>query len=221
MKFYYTLAARTSSSFHLQIDARRIPSSATNIVARLNAGAARKIVITAHIDAYEGSPGGSDNGSGIVILLLCAEMLSSYSGENCIEITALNGEDHYSAGGQMDYLRRYGNEFPAMLLAVNMDGVGYKQGRSSYSFYECSPQLQKKTKDAFRRFGGLVLGEQWFSGDHMIFVQNRIPSIAFTSEYMPELLRSVTHTTADTPDIIDCHKLVEIAKSLNALVRSL
>ena len=145
------LAAIQGDSFRLKIDASRLPSSATNVVARLNAGAARKIVITAHIDAYEDSPGASDNASGIVVLLLCAEMLSNYRGENCIEIVALNGEDHYSAGGQMDYLKRYGGEFPGVLLAVNVDDVGYKQGRSSYSFYECSPQLEKRAEHVFRR----------------------------------------------------------------------
>ncbi len=215
------LAAMQGDPFRLRIDASRLPSSATNIIAKLNGGARGKVVITAHIDAYEDSPGASDNASGIVVLLLCAEMLSNYQGEHCIEIAALNGEDHYSAAGQMDYLKRYGGEFPGVLLAVNVDDVGYKQGRSSYSFYECSPQLEKKAEDAFQRFDSLARGEQWFNGDHMIFVQSGVPSVAFTAECMPELMRTVTHTSSDTPDIVDCHKLVEVAESLNALVRAL
>ncbi len=214
------IAARQGDSFQLKIDASRFPSSATNIIARLNPGAAKKIVITAHIDAYEGSIGASDNASGVVVLLLCAEMLSNYRGENCIEIATLNGEDHYSAGGQMDYLKRYGSEFPNVLLAVNIDDVGYKKGRSAYSFYECPLLLEEKAQDVFRRFNGLVPGEPWFNGDHMIFVQSRVPAVAFTSECMHELMATVTHTSADTPDIIDCQKLVEVAESLNALVRS-
>lgn len=214
------LAARKGGLFRLKIDASRLPSSATNIIARLNSDASQKIVITAHIDAYEDTRGASDNASGVVILLLVAEMLSDYCGENCIEIAALNGEDHYSAAGQMDYLERYGGEIPGVLLAVNVDDVGYKQGRSSYSFYECTPQLEKKVEGIFRSFDGLFRGEQWFNGDHMIFVQNQVPSVAFTSECMMELMRTVTHTSSDTPDIIDCQRLVEVAKSLNALVRS-
>ena len=213
-------SARQGDLFRLKIDAGRLPSSATNIIARLNRDASKKIVITAHIDAYEDAPGASDNASGIVVLLLVAEMLSDYCGGNCIEIAALNGEDHYSVGGQMDYLKRYGGEISGVLLAVNVDDVGYKQGRSSYSFYECTPQLERKVEDVFRHFDGLVRGEPWFNGDHMIFVQNQVPSVAFTSECMMELMRTVTHTSSDTPDIIDCQKLVEVAKSLNALMRS-
>lgn len=216
-----TLAARQVDVFRLRIDARRLPSSATNVIARLNLGAARKIVITAHIDAYEDSPGASDNASGTVVLLLCAEMLSDYRGEHCIEIAALNGEDHYSAGGQMDYLQRYGDEFPDILLTINVDDVGYEQGRTSYSLYECAPQLETRTEQVFERFDGLIRGEQWFNGDHMIFVQSGVSSVAFTSECMPELMRTVTHTSADTPDILDCYKLVDVAAALNDLVRSL
>jgi aminopeptidase YwaD len=215
------LAGMQGESLRLRIDASRLPSSASNVVAKLNSNASRKIVITAHIDAYEDSPGASDNASGTVVLLLCAEMLSDYRGEHCIEIVALNGEDHYSAGGQMDYLKRYAGEFPRILLAVNVDGVGYTDGKSSYSLYECSPQLEKRAEDVFRRFDGLARGAQWFSGDHMIFVQSGVPSVAFTAECMPALMRTVTHTSSDTPDIIDCHKLVEVAESLDALVRSL
>ncbi len=215
------LAKRHGKEFRLVINSVRLPSSATNVVARLNQGADTKIVITAHIDAYEGSPGASDNASGTVVLMLLAEMLSNYRGEHGIEIVAINGEDHYSAGGEMDYLKRYGGEFEKIVLAVNIDDVGYQRGRSAYSFYECTPQLEKKVEGVFMDFDGLVRGEPWFNGDHMIFVQSRVPSIAFTSECMPELMRTVTHTSLDKPELIDSDKLVELAASLDALVRSL
>lgn len=215
------VATLEGEAVHLRIDARRLRSSASNVIARTEQKAGNRIVITAHIDAYEDVPGASDNASGTVVLLLLAEMLSDYRGSIGIEFAALNGEDHYSAGGQMDYLRRYGTEFPGILLAVNVDDVGFRQGRTSYSFYECSQQLENKIENVLRHFDDLVRGAQWFNGDHMIFVQNRVPSVAFTSECMAELMRTVTHTPSDTPDILDCHKLVGVAESLNALVRSL
>jgi aminopeptidase YwaD len=215
------LARLQNQPFHLKIDSRRLPSYATSVIARLNQGTKDKIVITAHIDAYEDTPGALDNASGTVVLLLLAEMLSDYQGNNGIEIVALNGEDHYSAGGQMDYLNRYGGEFPGIRLVVNLDDLGYQHGRSSYSFYEVAPGLEVKVEEVFRDFAGLVRGDQWFNGDHMVFTQKGVPAVAFTSETMSELMRTVTHTSADTPDIIDCNKLVEVAKSLDALVRSL
>ena len=215
------LAKLEGELFHLRIDARRIPSRATNVIARLNPETEKKIVITAHIDAYEETPGAADNASGTVVLLLLAEMLAGHQGRYGIEIASLNGEDHYSVGGQMDYLRRYGSEFSTILLGVNVDDVGFVRGRASYSFYECEPKLEQAVESVLWKFEGLIRGESWFNGDHMIFVQNGVPSIAITAEYMPELMRTVTHTAADKPEIIDCLKLVEVAQGLNALVRSL
>jgi aminopeptidase YwaD len=55
----------------------------------------------------------------------------------------------------------------------------------------------------------------------MIFVQAGRPALAFTSEKASGLLSTVTHSAADTPDKVDCCKLVEIAQSLGSLIRHL
>ena len=177
-----------------------------------------KIVITAHIDAYENTPGACDNASGTVVLLLLAEMLSDYRGKMGIEITALNGEDHYSAGGQMDYLKRYGKDFDSIVIVINIDDVGYKKGNSAYSYYECTGDIKQKANNVFGDFDGIVEGESWFNGDHMVFVQGGKASIAFTAEKVSELMATVTHTLQDTPDIIDSAKLVEVALALKSLI---
>ena len=205
--------------FQLKIDGRRIPSSATNVIARKNPDAAEKIVVTAHIDAYEDSPGASDNASGTAVLLLLAEMLGDYRGEKGIEIAAFNGEDHYSVGGQMDYLTRYGDDLNTIALAINVDDVGYRKGKSAYSFYDCSPRIQYVAEESFQGFDGLVKGEQWFNGDHMIFVQSEVAALAVTSDRISELMMTVTHTPLDTLDIVDSHKLVELASALNHFIR--
>jgi len=216
-----TLAPLQGDTFRLAIDARRLPATGSNVIARLNPGAARKIVLTAHLDAYDDSPGALDDAAGVVVLMLCAEMLAGGAGPHGIEIVAINGEDHYSAGGEMDYLARYGESLPAVLLNVNVDDVGYREGASVYSFYECSPELEALAESVFARFDGLARGEPWYMGDHMVFVQKGIPAIALTAERMPELMRTVTHTAADTPDLVDAAKLVEVAEAIAALVRAL
>jgi aminopeptidase YwaD len=215
------ILADSSNLFHLLIESQRIKSSANNIIARINPTASTKIVVTAHIDAYEDSPGASDNASGTVVLLLLAEMLSGYEGDRGVEIAAFNGEDHYSVGGQMDYLARYGSEFGKILVVINVDDVGYVRGRSAYSTYGLAPDVQKKTDTVFEEFDGIIEGEPWFNGDHMIFVQSEVPAIAFTAELMPELMKTITHTSADTPDKVDPDRLVEVARALESLVRRL
>ena len=212
------ILADSANLSHMLIESQRIKSSANNVIARINPTASTKIVVTAHIDAYEDSPGASDNASGTVVLLLLAEMLSGYEGDRGVEIAAFNGEDHYSVGGQMDYLARYGGEFGKILVLINVDDVGYVKGRSAYSTYGLALDVQKKTDTVFDEFDGIVEGEPWFNGDHMIFVQNEVPAIAFTAELMPELMRTITHTSADTPDKVDPVRLVEVARALESLI---
>lgn len=215
------IAALPDVPVHLRIDAARLPSRAANVTAGLNMEKAGKIVLTAHIDAYEATPGALDNASGTAVLLLAAEMLADYRGNCRLEILALNGEDHYSAAGQMDYLKRYGNDLPKVAAVINIDDVGFKTGGSAYSCYGCPRELETMAEQVFRKYPGLKRGAEWFNGDHMAFVQNGVPAIAITAEAMEELMRTVTHTGTDTPDLINCHKLVEIARALNELVRAL
>ncbi|MDD5556119.1 MAG: M28 family peptidase [bacterium] len=213
--------AAAGGTCRLRIDGRRLPSKAWNVVARKRPRAAEKIVVCAHIDAKEGTPGASDNAAGTVVLLLLAEMLARYDGAAGLEIVALNGEDNYSAGGQMDYLRRYGGEFDRIRAAVNVDDVGYVRGRSAYSLYGCPAAVARAARRAFGARAGIVEGEPWHQGDHMLFVQKGRPAIALTAERMRELMARFTHTPADTPAIVDCGRLVEVAEALRDFVLEL
>ena len=95
----------------------------------------------------ENTLGATDNASGIIVELL-AEMLSKYQGNLGIEIVAFNGEDYYSAGGEMDYLHRCSSDFDKILVAINIDGAGYFEGNTAYSLYDCPPEIQQKAKQA-------------------------------------------------------------------------
>lgn len=212
------IVASKSKIFELKIQAKRISATAFNVIAVKNPEAKKKIIICAHIDAYGDSPGASDNASGTVTLLLLAEMLANYHGPYRIEIVAFNGEDNYSAGGQMDYLRRYGNELDSVMAICNIDDVGYIKGKTAFSLYEYPEKLREKTRFIFERFDGIVEGDQWYSGDHMIFVQKGIPAIAVTAENMTELMAEITHTEKDTPEIVDCEKLLELATAVKDFI---
>ena len=212
------ISERAGEVFTLKIEARRIPATACNVIACRNAEAKEKIVVCAHIDAYGDAPGALDNASGTAVQLLLAELLAQYDGRLGIEIVAFNGEDHYSAAGQMDYLQRYGKSMDQILMAINIDDVGYVRGKTAYSLYECTDSLENKADAVFGADDGLIRGEQWYQGDHMIFVQNGIAAMAITSERFPELMATVTHTAKDTPEIINYDKLVELAEALQTFI---
>ncbi len=212
------LAHYRGDTAHLFSDAKRIPETACNVIASKKGIQSEKILVCAHIDARGNTPGASDNAAGTAVLLLLAEMLKEYQGRFSLEIIAFNGEDYYSAGGQMDYLKRYRDRLSSIALAINIDDAGFVKGNSAYSFYACSEEEQKLVESIFSQHSSLLAGDQWYQGDHMIFAQQNRPTIAITSELMPELMAEFTHTPKDTPDIVDCNKLVAIALALKDLL---
>ncbi len=215
------IAGAAGKLFRLLIEAERIPASARNVIGRKKPDAREKIVVCAHIDAYEDCPGAADNASGTAVLLLLAELLEDWAGEVTIELAALNGEDHYSAAGQVEYLRRSGSGITNTRLAVNLDGVGYREGRTAYSLYDCPGRIRKKAERCFREDPDLTEGPRWFQGDHMIFVGRGIPALAFTTDRVEELTAEITHTHRDTPDRIDPIKLAGTASALRSFLAGL
>lgn len=211
------LAAAAGSRVSLEIRARRWPSSGRNLVARKGAFQ-RRVVIFGHIDAKTGTPGAVDNAAGAATLLLLAELLRDYSGRLGIEIVPLNGEDDYSAAGEKAYLHANQGRFEDILLGINLDAVGFHQGRTAYSLYDCPDSTASQVKDVFDAEPGMTEGEQWYQSDHGLFIQNGVPALALTSDCFVTLLAEIAHTVKDVPSIVDPSKLVETALALHRLL---
>jgi aminopeptidase YwaD len=196
---------------------RRIQAKGYNVIARRGRQFTERLVITAHIDAKKGIPGAIDNASGVVVLLLLADLLRDYDRDKQIEIVAFNGEDYYAVPGQMLYLNKYQNRINEILLNINIDGAGFKEGKSAFSFYGLPQDIESKIKDVIIQFPGITEGAQWQQGDHSIFIQNGCPAIAVSSKWFIDHIddQDVTHTPKDNIEIVDCQKLVEIAQALN------
>ncbi|MFW5792953.1 MAG: M28 family peptidase [Bacteroidota bacterium] len=206
----------------LNIYSERINSKANNVIGRKGNTSGEKVVITAHIDTKSGTPGALDNASGVVTMLLLADLLSDYSGDKCIEMVALNGEDYYSNPGQMNYIQANRDKFEEIMLNINIDGPGYKIGKTSFSFFDLSENQEKKAVKVMRDFPGIVKGQPWPQGDHSIFVQRDRPAIAITSEWLLDNYdQDITHTDKDRISIIDCSKLVDLSQALNSFIRSI
>ena len=202
-------------------DAQRIPAKGCNVIARKGSAKDLRIVICAHIDAKLGTPGAIDNAAGVVVLLLLAELLESYAGNLGIELVAFNGEDYYSAPGQVHYLQSNQGRLKQINLAINIDGAGYKEGQTAYSLYECPPEINAAVQKAFSAQENTVEGELWYQSDHSIFIQNGVPAVAVTSDQFMELSTNITHTTKDVPEIVSSGKLVDIAIALRDVILEL
>lgn len=202
----------------LDIRAQRSPATGCNVIARKGAQAGKRLVLTAHFDTKDGTPGALDNAAGVTTLLLLAELLQGFSGTPGVEIVAINGEDHYAAPGEIQYIRMNVETLKDIYLNINLDGLGYREGNTAFSMYQCQPALESHIRQVLGTFPGLTEGEAWYQGDHMVFVQNDLPALAFTSEQMAPLWAEIAHTPKDLPELVDGEKLVEVALALQELI---
>ena len=214
------LASHVDELAVLVIEAERRPSSGFNLAAR-KGRPERRVVFSAHIDAKDNTPGALDNAAGVVVLLLLAELLKEYEGRIGIELVPFNGEDHYSAAGEITYLRANDSRLNQVLLNINMDGLGSHKGKTIYSLYECPDELKATIQKTFTAQSGFGEGPPWFQGDHMVFAMIGIPALALTSENFVEILTEIAHTPKDSPDLVDCEKLVKTAITLQNLLADL
>jgi len=212
------LARHAGKEISLESRAHRIAAKGCNVIARKGANPNRRVVLFAHIDARIGSPGAGDNASGVIALLLLAELLADYSGDLGIEIVALNGEDYYSNPGEQQYLAINAGRFDEIVLGINLDDVGYYRGDIAYSLYDCPPDIASSIHKVLSIYKGIVEGKPWYPGDHGLFLLNQRPALAITSELLEELMAEITHTPKDRPEIVDVTKLVSLAVALRDLL---
>jgi aminopeptidase YwaD len=211
------LARLIGQEVALEIRSRRSPATGCNVLASRGDRGGR-VVLSAHIDAKPTTPGALDNAAGVTSLLLLADLLQDYAEEPGVEIFIVNGEDHYSAAGEIDYLKRNAGKLDDIRLNINLDGVGYRQGSTAYSLYGVPDEMATQIQQCLATQPGLVEGELWYQGDHMMFFQNGIPAMAITSGEMAPLWAEVAHTADDRPELVDPIRLAALARALQVLL---
>lgn len=201
----------------------RIPAKGYNVIGRKGDVNSPRIVVSAHIDAKKGTPGAIDNATGVITLILLSELLKDYNGNKFIEIVAFNGEDYYAVPGQMNYISENQESFQNMILNINIDGAGYKEGPSAFSLFNLPENILQQARKVIGDYKEISEGVQWFQGDHGIFLQYGIPAIAVSSKWFIDNIadQDITHTKKDNPEIVDCEKIVEISRALNTLIRTI
>jgi aminopeptidase YwaD len=151
--------------------------------------------------------------------MLLADLMKDYGDNQGIEILAFNGEDYYSAGGQMEYLHRHSTDLNQIHLVINLDGVGYHETPTGISFYGCPQTVQDAATQLISEFGEFEEMPQWLQGDHMVFVSQGIPAIAFTTAEFADVWIDIAHTKEDTPNKVDGVILAETAKFIFELIK--
>lgn len=203
--------------------AKRIPETAFNIIGTKSNQTKERIVITAHIDTKIDTPGAIDNGTGVTVVLLLAELLKDYSGKYPIELVIFNGEDYYGAPGQVKYIEQNMGRFGDMLLNINIDGAGYEEGLSCFSHFNLPENILGNLYEVLTGTPELVEGLPWYQGDHSLFLQNGCPAIAVSSNWFIENMESqeLTHTPKDNLNVVNYERVAECAVGIAELIHKL
>ncbi len=207
----------------LMSEAVRIPETAYNVICRKGSNAGKRIVVTAHIDTKIGTPGAIDNATGVTVLLLLADMLKNYQGNRQVELVAFNGEDYYGATGQRKYIQQNEGRFGDILLNINIDGAGYKDGLSCFSVFGLPKDIEAATEWVIETSDGIVEGLPWYQGDHSLFIQQNCPAIAVSSDWFIRNMgnQEITHTSKDNLSVVNYERVAECAEGIVNLINRL
>ncbi|NLE76490.1 MAG: Zn-dependent exopeptidase M28 [Chloroflexi bacterium] len=212
------LAALAGQEAQLAMRAQRQPAHGCNVVARKGRNAPRRAVLFAHIDTSVNTPGAVDNAAGVATLLLVAKLLKDYASDMQIELVAVNGEDDYSAAGELLWLAQNQGRLEEIGLGINLDALGFHRGRTAYSLYGCPPPLEQTIHAALAAHEGLMEGEPWYQSDHAVLMQKGVPALAVTSEGVGEILATVAHSQGDLPEVVDPQRLATASLALRDLL---
>lgn len=217
------LLACAGKTVELVSRARRIPETAFNVVGRNSSVDKERIVVTAHIDTKLDTTGAIDNATGVTILLLLAELLKNDVTPYPIELVVLNGEDYYGAPGQVKYIEQNAGRFSDILLNINIDGAGYKEGLSCFSPFNLPDELQAALLELFAENPTLVEGLPWYQGDHSMFLQQGCPAIAVSSQWFIEHMETqeLTHTPKDNLSVVNYERVAECALGIASFLQKL
>lgn len=211
---------KEEGTIYLTIRAERTLSTGSNIIARINEDKTKKIVITAHLDTKYGIPGALDNGTGIAILLFLSNLIKPEMTDYCLELLLLNGEDYYSTPGQIKYMEEYLNQENNIDLAVNCDGIGLKNSKTTISKMGLPAEKEIIINQLIEQSEDLIIIEPWVEGDHMLFQMSNIAAIALTSENIFEMIDNIIHTKKDRIELVDYEKIYEEIIFLKDLIRN-
>jgi aminopeptidase YwaD len=215
------LAASAGVTVTVRIDSRRVPASGRHLVASKPGTSGRRVVVFAHIDGRKGLPCALDNASGAASLMVLAELLADYAGPHTVELVPLNGEDYYGACGQKIWMRDNRDRLGDIVLGMNADDSGHAGAGTSVSFYGCPPATDALVRGLFARHPGFGEGPQWPQGDHSLFAFNGVPALAFTAEDFMETFRTITHTAADRPELVDPAIVADVARFMADVIADL
>lgn len=213
-----------------------------NILARTAAKRAPLVLLGAHFDSVEGSPGADDNGSGVAVLLEAARLLSAMKLNSEVLFCAFNLEE-LNMIGSSHLARRLRSEGTKIAAMVSLEMLGYTDRRPGSQKYPTalswfypdradfigvvgnwrSAALLRRFAAALKKVDGLPVETLSVLGNGFLVPQARLSDHApFWDAGYPALLLTDTafmrnphyHSASDTIETLDLEFMAKVCQGV-------
>ena len=198
---YNALSQAVGSTVTIRIDSQIEAARSRQLIAKHSvADSHAKIVVCAHMDTQYDTTGALDNASGVASIVSAARQLSDAPFD--IEFVPFNGEEYYRASGELAYLQYLGKDSRPSLV-INVDSPCHAGSDISVSFYNFTGDASAAADALISEEKRVVRGEEWYAGDHAMFVFGGVPCAAVSSSDLFTGGLCDTHTPRDTVDTVN------------------
>jgi len=196
------VALRVSTSLEIRVS--------WNVVASLAGRSGARVLLGAHVDSVEGSPGANDNASGVAAALEAARLLRSPTPPWTVEVAAFGAEEG-GLFGSAAYARSERGRGLSAMLNLDMVGVGTRLlvGNTGQDRRVVEAVLQ-----AARELEVRVEARRMGSSDHVSFEREGIPAAMLHRPDDPHY-----HSPEDTPDKVRPELLEPVVRLSAATLR--
>jgi len=188
-----------------------------NIVATLSGRTDNTLIVTAHADTVEVSPGADDDGSGISSLLMIAELLQPYTFNATIKFIIFTGEENGVLGSKA-YAKRSFEDNEKIIGVLSLDKIGYAETNEEGSRIRHHANMQsawmsyisRDISERYEQYIGLEVVRLPFDGssDHRAFVEYGYSG----SNLVEDALNPVYHTSEDTIEYINISYVSKVTR---------
>lgn len=209
------LLKKAGQNAHLNLQSRQAPARFYNVAARKTSEKPERILLIAHFDTVTGSPGAIDNASGVDVLLASAARYARKELLLSLEWIALNGEE-MGGLGDVEVLRRQGDQLDQTLAVINIDGIGGFTGANTLTTLGSSSAFQDLVFELGKDYPGVAWCDPWYESDHTAYLFRGVPCIALSSFGALNL-----HQPSDSLEWISPAKLSEGLNLVSGLIEAL
>ena len=197
------------------------PAKAYNVVGDLPGSrkSEEMVIVGAHYDGHDVSPGAGDNANGAAVLLETARVLSTVRKHlrRTVRFVSFCCEE-IGLVGAFEYVKKHKTELDRARFMLNIDGIpaGEAKGLLFHGWEEMKPYVARLSKEMNYRipFGSRLSAYS----DFFPYFLAGVPTATIANPNIPSRGRGVGHTAADTPDKIDPRDLREAVDVISRII---